>query len=205
MNDEIGSSNHLACLILAAGYGSRLKSLGSKPLLLYKNKPFVQNITEKAVAAGFAPVLCITNSSFEQEIQALELPIKILLNPVPEKGMFSSIILGLRELQGKVKGALISPVDFPLVKTTTYCQLFSAFKKNSDMIIQPEFDGKMGHPLILPENLFDLITKSGDEITLRVILKKFRHLTLAVKVNDAGIHRNINTPEAYFKFCKENH
>ena len=62
-------------------------------------------------------------------------------------------------------------------------------------IVIPAKNGKRGHPLIIPHALRGEILGSSDETRLRDILKNHAHLIREIPVNDAGIHKDIDTTQ----------
>lgn len=86
---------------------------------------------------------------------------------------------------------LVFPVDFPYVKSSTVELLCKTSREHPDMIVRPVFQGKPGHPIILPSG-FDLnIPDLGQG--LRGIIKSSSWIIRDVYVEDSGIQRNINT------------
>ncbi|OQX87739.1 hypothetical protein B6D60_03250 [candidate division KSB1 bacterium 4484_87] len=196
------SGNSLSCLILAAGFGSRLKNIGVKPLLPCREKAFLQIVVENALQADLFPIVSITNQSNQAAIKKLNLPTEILLNEKPEQGMFSSIRIGVQYLHKISSGILIAPVDYPLVKSATYQALAREFKDNPNSIIIPSLEKKSGHPVIIPEWLFSEILQKKPASTLREIVSENRKRIRYAEVSDAGILLNINSEAAYWKNCQ---
>ena len=195
------SKNRTAAIILAAGFGSRLKSIGSKPLLPCFGKTFLELVVEKVININLDPIL-ITNKIFAPDIQKLKLSVKTVINKNPEKGMLSSILIGLEELENNCDGFFLCPVDFPLVKLETYQILLSAFFENKHHIIKPQFSNKSGHPIIFPQFLFEELKTVPLEQGARFVTSKYSHQTSFINVNDPGILININSPQMYQKYCK---
>lgn len=196
-NDEM-----VCALVLAAGFGERIKTLGPKPLLKYKGKAFVAVIIEKIKQAGIESIFVITNDDLYESIKNLKLPVKLIRNPNPEKGMLSSVKLGVEKAQEQCPGILMCPVDYPLVKPETYQLLITQFKLNPTKIIKPAFNDLSGHPIVLPKFLFTPIRNTPMEKGVRHVTRQYSHRTLFVPVNDSGILHNINTPEKYLQHCR---
>jgi CTP:molybdopterin cytidylyltransferase MocA len=200
--ENLKGNGNISCIILAAGFGSRVKNLGIKPLLLYQNKPFIQTIAEKAIKANFSPVVCISNSDNFSKIKDLNLPVEVLLNSAPENGMFSSILIGIRFLAEISSNVLIMPVDYPLVKIETFKILQEEAKRSPNFIFIPSYQKKSGHPVMIPAVIFKQILKSSPKATLRDVFNSARQIIRYIDVNDPGILININTEEAYREYCQ---
>jgi len=86
---------------------------------------------------------------------------------------------------------LVFPVDHPFVSPASILKL--CFSITPDTIIKPLFQGRTGHPIIIPASL-DLKRDDHHQGLARII-KDSRLPSLCVEVNDPGILRNINRPQ----------
>jgi CTP:molybdopterin cytidylyltransferase MocA len=197
------NDSQVTALVLAAGFGSRLKSVGKKPLLLYNGKTFVEQIIEKLLAIKIETIILITNKLFEHDLKRLDLPAKTIINRTPERGMLSSIILGLAELPENNDGFFLCSIDYSLVKIDTYQTLLSTFLASKNSIIKPQCLGRSGHPIIIPQMLSNALKLAPLVEGARFVTKKYSHQTIFVNVNDPGILLNINTPQLYKKYCEK--
>ncbi len=87
--------------------------------------------------------------------------------PVPDRfeGMAASIRRGIDGLPAQTPGVMILPGDMPDLTTDDLTQLAQAFENNPSAIIRATTeDGRPGHPVIFPANLFpDLRQITGDQ------------------------------------------
>lgn len=198
----INADLNLAAIILAAGFGERMKALGAKPLLRYHNKSFLETVVTHSVDSGLKPVIVVTNKQFFPEMQAISLPVQFVINKHPEQGMLSSIKLALNFLPESCPGFLMCPVDFPLISQNTFRLLADSFAGNSNSIIKPIYQSKGGHPIIFPRSLFNELKSAPLNEGARYVTRKFSHQIKYVPVDDPAILLNINTPEMYEQYCK---
>lgn len=189
-------------IILAAGLGQRLKAVGLKPFLLYNGKSFIEIVVERALSIGLDPLVIVTNPLFYPQIVAYNFPAKILINHHPEQGMLSSIWIGLDEIESACDGFFLCQIDYPLVQPDTFQRLLSARQSFPDRIIKPIFNSKSGHPIIFPRNMFPALRQAPLNLGARFVTRRYQQLTSAVEVTDPGILVNINTPEAYHRYCR---
>jgi len=189
-------------IILAAGLGERLKAVGPKPFLLFNGKSFLQIVVDNAISMRLNPLVIVTNNFFFNSIIQLNFPAKILINPCPEQGMLSSILIGLKEIDPSCSGFFLCPIDYPLVRQETYHQLLLAHRTDSDKIIKPTFKKQPGHPIVFPKNLFQALRQAPLNQGARFVTRQNTHITKMVEVDDAGILININTPQLYHQYCK---
>ena len=192
---------NLVAIILAAGFGKRVASLGSKPLLRCGGKTFVELIVEKLLRVNNHSIIIVTNRTLDEKIRNLKLPARIVINPNPERGMLSSLVCGIKIVPNMASGIVMNPVDFPLVKTATYQEMKKLHEQNSNHIIKPVYQGKSGHPVIFPQNLFAALEDAPLDQGARFVVRKFSHLIKTMDTSDQGIVLNINTPEMYKKWC----
>lgn len=189
-------------IILAAGLGQRLASVGPKPFLLYGKKSFLEIAVENAQAIKLNPVVIITNESCYQKVVDSNFPVNVLINYHPEQGMLSSILIGLKAIEACCSGFFLCPIDYPLVQQTTYIKLLVAHQSNPDQIIKPNFKQQSGHPIVIPQKFFQTLKETPLDRGVGFMIHQFAHLTKAVEVTDPGIVININTPELYYQYCK---
>lgn len=181
----------ITALILAAGKGSRI----GKPKLMLEinNKSFISVIIERVRSAGIDDVVCVVSSE-TYEWTKKNINCNIIINSEPEKGMISSVYFGAVSLK-ECEGVMIIPVDHPFVEADTYKELIEEFKKNKESIIKPGYEGKSGHPVIVPYDIVKSINKEDFSSGLKEVIKKSGRIQIFVEVKDKGILKNINTKE----------
>ncbi len=203
MRNEIGeSSGNVGAIVLAAGLGTRLSHVGPKPFLFYQNRCFLQIAVENATAIGLNPIVIVTNKLWHQKVVELNLPGQIFVNPHPEQGMLSSIMIGLSEIEHQCAAFFLCPIDYPLVQQNTYQILLSAYQNTPHSIIKPTFHQQAGHPIVIPHELFVALREAPMDRDARSVIRRFVNLEKKVEVDDPGILININTPELYYRYCK---
>jgi molybdenum cofactor cytidylyltransferase len=123
--------------------------------------------------------------------------ITIVFNPDYEQGMLSSIQAGVRRLPPGYRAFFILPVDIPLVRPATIRRLMEATGESPDKIIYPVYNGKRGHPPLIPQELARDILGWGKGGGLIAVLKSKEKLAVEVPVNDSFVLFDIDTPEDY--------
>jgi len=189
-------------IILAGGLGKRLKAVGLKPFLLCRGRSFIRIAVEKAASANLEPVIIVTNQLFYPRMLDYNFAAKICINPRPEQGMLSSLLIGLQELPHDCTGFFLCPVDFPLIEPATFHKLLLAHRSRPDCIIKPVYKNRSGHPVVFPGNLFEPLRQAPLDQGARFVTRQYAHLTKHVAVPDPGILININLPELYEHYCK---
>lgn len=181
---------NLSGVILAAGYSSRMNtwkmelSIKGRPLLYYTLRPMLHLCSEIIVVGGYRierltellEEICSTHSTGREKIRLVD-------NVEFQKGMFSSVKRGLQEAQEKSRGIFIMPGDMPFVSLDTYLKLSDMLgsQSNKDIIFPTALitmeDGtrrwKKGHPVLLRNNIRDLVIQNGNDAVFRDVLRPF--------------------------------
>jgi molybdenum cofactor cytidylyltransferase len=184
-----------AAIVLAGGLSTRMKQF--KPLLPLGDETITDHIIGAFLNSG-ANVLLVAGYRHDDIAAGIKKrDITIVYNQDYEKGMFSSIQAGVRQLESKYQAFFINPVDIPLVRTSTIRQLMEAAGENPDKIIYPVFGGERGHPPLIPGTLIPDILGWEKGGSLKAVLKANEKRAMEVPVADSYILFDIDTPEDY--------
>ena len=115
MRDRSRSTGRVAAVVLAAGSASRYGS--TKALAALDGRPILQHVLDALAATGIdEAVVVLGDAAAEIERGIAWRDERRLLNPHPERGLASSLQVGLLALDGAVDGALIVLGDQPLLR-----------------------------------------------------------------------------------------
>lgn len=117
-----------------------------------------------------------------------------VVNPRHELGMLTSIQAGLAPLVG-CSAALVLPADLPLVQPETIQQVAAA--EPAEAIVVPRCDGRGGHPLRIPGDLFGEVDRLDLEVGLRQLRNRCFERVLELVVDDPGLHLDIDRLDDY--------
>ena len=194
-------------VILAAGESSRMgtdKALLPWPPAASGQTEFRETFLAAAIrslslATDFVLVVAGKNESALAPIAYAE-GASIVVNPNPERGQFSSLRIGLREVLNRGRDtAVVTLVDRPPAKLSTVQALrdaFDAAEKNIWAVV-PEYSGKHGHPFVGGREMIEAFLQAPDASTARDIEHQYRDHILYLPVDDPFVAVNINTPEDY--------
>ena len=122
-------------------------------------------------------------------------------NRTPERGQFSSLQVGLHELVLRgYDAAMITLVDSPPLALSSMQKLFAAFDEalsRGAWAVQPENNGKHGHPLLANRALIDAFLAAPAISNARAIKHQHAQLIESVPVPDKLLAVDVNTPEQY--------
>ena len=161
-------------LLIAAGFSSRMGK--PKALLLQDGLPFAIVILKKMILICDKIVVVLGHNAdnIKKELQVfinksdeLKLRVKFVINENFEKGMLSSLKYGLNaELNSK--WLLYHFVDQPGLPEEFYQEFITQIENNYDWI-QPSYNSKKGHPLLLQSSIFNSILELPDNSSLKEI------------------------------------
>ena len=132
-----------------------------------------------------------------------------IVNPAPERGQFSSIQVGLRDVLNRGRdAAFLVPVDRPPVLPATVSDLRAAFlaADNDVWAVVPEVlqDGAPvhGHPILIGRELMEQFLRAPATAVAREIEHKHRNHIRYLRLEDARIAANIDTPEDFARLLR---
>jgi molybdenum cofactor cytidylyltransferase len=124
----------------------------------------------------------------------------LVVNPDSNRGEFSSLQIGLREVLNHGRdAAVVTPVDRPAAGAQTIQSLVDAFEASAPNIwvVVPEFAGKHGHPYLVGREMIEAFLRCPDTSTARDIERQHQEHIRYVEVDDPMVAMDINTPEDY--------
>ena len=197
----------LCGVILAAGESSRMgtdKALLPWPPVAPNQVPegtFLSGaIASLALSTDLTIVVAGKNESIVSPI-AYASGAGIVVNPAPERGQFSSLQIGLREVLNRGRdAAMVTLVDRPPVGARTVEKLREAFDQASaryKWVVVPEYSGKHGHPIVLAREMIEAFLRAPATASARDIQHQNQEHIEYVEVDDPLVVANINTPQEY--------
>ena len=189
---------NVAAIILAAGNSSRM---GQDKFLLSMEDGtnFIRAIVKSFHSFVSGKIVVVTTQDSEEQLKSMLIPefpeILIAVNLYPEKGRFSSVKTGIREV-GSADWYFIQNADNPFTDETTLESLYSNRLKAAS--VYPAFEGKGGHPVLINRSCAHDLLFCGDESILKEELLKRGMYEVPVK--NPKIIANINTPKEYKEY-----
>ena len=180
-------------IILAGGRASRLgiaKTLVTHPAFKgYWLEEQIRQLTQ----IGISEIIVVLGFHAERELRELPktLAAKFVINPLPERGHFSSLQEGLRSLEKKT--SFVLPIDVPAPKQSVWEDLDRAMRTGIK-VCTPVSNQKGGHPVLLSENFCrELMVMDPIESRLDRIIQSLQIAEVArVPVTHSTIHLNLN-------------
>jgi molybdenum cofactor cytidylyltransferase len=108
-------------------------------------------------------------------------------NPDFAQGMYSSVRAGAQALDPGTEAFFMLPVDIPLVSQSTVTAMLAAREQQPEAIIYPCFQGRRGHPPLLPAGLIPAILDHPPDGNLRQVLTAHAADARNLEVTDENI------------------
>ena len=192
-------------IILAAGSSQRMGS--PKSILKIREKTFLQHIVEVLRSARIINIVIVLGAEAEKIQKSLIwFDGKIVVNEEWQQGQLTSIIKGINALDlnstepEEIHGAMICPVDHPLLSHSIIVDLLQGYWTSKKRIIIPTFNSQRGHPVIFDKELFDELRSAPPDVGARAVVYKNTDDVYEVPVKEDGILINIDTHEDYQKY-----
>ena len=180
-----------AAIILAGGASSRVGF--PKALLLWKGVPYADHLYS-LLSPWCNEVVVVLGHDHESIAARLGSPARRIINPDPSRGMFSSLQCGLASLPGDPDVVLFTPVDIPSFGSATVGAVLERFE--SGRIAVPVHAGKRGHPVALCGSIRQRLLAEDSGANTKSALVATGARWIEVPTDDAGILRDVDTPEA---------
>jgi molybdenum cofactor cytidylyltransferase len=180
-------------LVPAAGSASRFG--GGKLIAPVEGRPMLDRTIGALLEGGIEAVLVILppDAAWRDTIRLLGDPrVRTRPNPDPSRGMFSSVQVGLEDLSDAPIAVL--PADMPFVRGETVKNLLEVAGRTG-AIVSPRYEGRRGHPVMLPADLREAILAAPATATLSDVLRPHAARFVNVDVADKGILRDVDVVE----------
>ena len=194
--------NKIPVILLAAGDSKRMGT--PKGLLEFKEEPFVLYQIEKLKSIGFNEIIIVLGRSMDEYFKAIP-EIKnhnIVINPHPERGIFSSIQCGLETISENRTGVFILPIDVPCPLDNVWKKMLDTSYSSNVNVVVPSFEGKKGHPVLLLSDFKNhILTCSSDSrLDFEIRKQEKQQKVKIISVKDSTILLNLNTIEDWNAF-----
>ncbi|HTM20131.1 MAG TPA: NTP transferase domain-containing protein [Kofleriaceae bacterium] len=186
---------NLAAVILAAGAGRRLGG-AAKALLMRDGASYLEVVSARARAVGATEVVVVVAQPHRDAVEreARRLGLATAVNPVPERGMVSSVAVGFAWALARAAAdaALLWPVDHPDVTAATLRALLDA---PPAPIVVPTWDGRGGHPTLFSREVWpELAACAGLADGARAVVHANPARVTRVQVTEPGVVRDVDAP-----------
>lgn len=182
-------------IILAAGRGTRFTN-GSKLVATLDGVAVIRRVALALAASRVVDLFIVVRPGDTATRDALgDGRWRCVENASFETGMASSVRKGIVALSPSASGALIALSDMPLIEAAFVDRLIEAFDvgDRKRIVFPQDADGRQGHPVIWPRDLFDPLTQLTGDRGARDLLAHNRERCDPVRVAGAAAFADVDT------------
>lgn len=192
----LASPKKYGVIILAAGFSSRMGEL--KPTLPFGGTPALSKLIRTTKLAGIAEIVVVLGYESERLLPLIERDkVRSVFNPNYAQGMFTSVRAGVFALNSEVEAFFVLPVDYPLIPPRVFIDLINAYEEKPGFMIVPCFNGKKGHPPLLPVSLIPEIVNYTGEKGLKEIMAIHQDKLIRLDLEFEEVILDMDTKEDY--------
>jgi molybdenum cofactor cytidylyltransferase len=183
----------IGLILLAAGNSNRMGS--PKQLLLFQGKTLLRRAAEVGIESGCAPVVIVLgHDAARMQLEIENLPISIAVNSDWQKGMGSSIGVGIEHLEknSSADAAIITLCDQPRVDVAVLSRLLAAYHEKSGAIVAARYGQSLGVPALFPCRYFPLLRRLPANSGAKKLLLDNADDVIAVPMVEAAV--DVDTP-----------
>ncbi|MGE8324247.1 MAG: nucleotidyltransferase family protein [Pseudomonas sp.] len=182
----------VVALVLAAGRGTRFGS-DKRRATLADGRSLLAHSVARAQAV-FDDVRVVLRAGERGEDFGLPAGCRVIVSPHAASGMGHSLAAGARALgDSQAQAVAILLGDMPWIEWATLRRLAEA--ASASRIVLPQHAGQLGHPVIFGRQFWPALGQlSGDE-GARAVVRAQRDCCEVVDVADAGVLRDVDTPQ----------
>ena len=195
----------VAAVVLAAGGSTRFGR--SKQFALFQGDTYIKRIVAAAIEARCAPVVVVTGEDSAQITSELtRFTVSIAMNPDWQKGLGSSIIVGIRHAMNQdsdLDAVVLLTCDQPFVNAAVLMQLIQLRLTTGKPIIASAYAETLGIPALFDRNCFsDLLGLKEDSGAKKIILARphdvvsFDFPAGAIDIDTAADYEKLDQPLA---------
>lgn len=177
-----------AAVVPAAGTGERFG--GAKLRADVGGVPLIERTVGSLREAGVDDLVLVVGPDTGTLVDARD--VTVVVNPDPSRGMFSSLQAGLQHVIADA--ILVLPGDMPFVLPSTIRSLIQVYEARGG-VVSPRYNGKRGHPIVMPPILQQSVLAADPSSTLHHVLRAHPELRIDLDVEDRGVLRDVDTQE----------
>ncbi|HWK54865.1 MAG TPA: nucleotidyltransferase family protein [Hyphomicrobiales bacterium] len=186
-----GSGLRVGCLVLAAGRASRFGADKRLARLPNGNTLLAQSLENAATV--FSQRILVLREDDGEPIQRYRDNWLIVTAAQAARGMGHSLAAALPALQAW-DAAVVILADMPWIKPQTLRRIADAAA--ADTLVVPYCGGQRGNPVCIGRDFFtELASPQGDQ-GARLLLQRHPTRLLRLDLDDPGILRDVDTPQA---------
>ena len=180
----------------------------NKLLLPIEGEALIRRFVKSVCLSEVENVLVVLGYQSDKIKEVLiDQPVDFVYNPLYMSGMITSIKAGISASSINSKGYMICLSDMPFVRTVDLNIILREFTflraKETELVAVPIFNGRRGNPVIFSSEFREEILRHKGDGCSGIIEKNHSNVR-EVYLENENIFYDIDTPEDYKKFTKNN-
>ena len=178
-------------IVPAAGRSERFGS--PKLTVSLRGEPLLELTLRSLLDGHVSRVILVSarTGAFDHVPLSRDPRVTVVVNPDPDRGMFSSVQTGLAAAEGDP--ILMLPGDMPFVQPATVKAVLEAYRR-APGLITPQRHARHGHPIAVPGSARAAILAASATSSLSDVIKALGLPHTEVEVDDKGILNDVDTP-----------
>ncbi|MEW6667605.1 MAG: nucleotidyltransferase family protein [Thermodesulfobacteriota bacterium] len=190
----------VAGLLLAAGSSSRMGR--PKQLLSLGRASLLDHVLRQALSSDLDRVVLILGHKAEEIREGLKTPLDqpkltVLRNPEYEKGISSSLLCGLREVEDEYEHVMVILGDMPLITSDLINLLLRRYLASGLPLGAVQTKRGRSHPVVLGRRFYPDLHRLRGDLGARELFARFPDELCLVESGEAYPDTDIDTPEDY--------
>jgi len=193
----------MAGIILAAGEASRMGR--AKQLLPAGDETLLQRVLREALASGLETVVLVLGHRADQVRESMgrlqtHPKLRIVVNPRFREGMSTSLIEGMRCVEGTCERVMVILGDMPQVTSN----LIDRLRRETEISGRPlgavAVRGRRTLPVVIGRAFYEKVHGLTGDVGARGLFRDHPGATCLVETGDTYESSDIDTPEDYERF-----
>ncbi len=186
----------ISAILLAAGEAKRMGR--PKLLMPFGGSTILEQTLDNLLNSKVDEVILVLGAEAQQMKGIVaSRTVKTVFNPDYHRGMSTSLIAGLKQVDSQAQKVMVALADQPLINKDTYNRLIETSLDCDKGIIVPTYQNKRGNPILFSIKYKEELLRLEGDIGGREIIKEHPDDVLEVVVDSEGINIDIDTLGCY--------
>ncbi len=172
----------IKAILLAAGQSKRMKS-ENKLIKLYKNKPLIKYSLNVLTKSKVNKIIIVLGHQHKELKKIIKKNKKIIFtyNKNYNKGMASSIKMGLKKVSKNDKGFIVAQSDMPFVKQSDINKICRSINSKKFLVHALKYKTRVGNPIGFDSSLIKKFKNIKGQFGAKFMVKRLKNRTNFIK------------------------
>ena len=183
----------ISAILLAAGESKRIP-LENKLIKNFKGKPLINHILKSLIKSKVSKIIIVLGYEHIKIKSFLLKSKKIILitNKNYKDGISSSIKLGLKKINRKNKGFIITHSDMPFIKISHINKICSSLLKTGALVHAMKYKNTIGNPIGFNISILSKFKKIKGDVGAKYMVKRLKKNSNFIKVTSKKAFKDLD-------------